>query len=142
LDAGTDRSNLFYITRTLQNAANPTLDALNLLPPNLDETSDRSLIPKILAYHDSVAGAAQGKRTWRRALPAHLRDCVYEYSSQISEAAKQECFEGFRSGRYRILCATDAAGMGCNVPDIEYTLVFEAPKAATILGQRWGRTLR
>ncbi|KAJ7722837.1 P-loop containing nucleoside triphosphate hydrolase protein [Mycena metata] len=142
LDAGSDRNNLFYITRTLQNPTNPTLDALNLLPQDLDANSDRSSIPKILAYHDSVAGCGKGKETWRRALPAHLRDCVYEYSSEISEAAKQECWEGFRSGRYRILCATDAAGMGCNVPDVEYSIVFESPKSLGVLVQRWGRAGR
>jgi superfamily II DNA helicase RecQ len=142
LDVGCDRNNLFYLTRTLKNISNPILDVLNFLPVNLNETSDRSLIPKILTYHDSVAGTKAAKETWRRALPPHLRDCVYAYSADISEAAKQECWDGFRSGRYRILCATDAAGMGCNVPDVEYSIVFECPKSLAVLVQRWGRAGR
>jgi superfamily II DNA helicase RecQ len=142
LDAGCDRNNLFYLTRPLKNISNPTLDVLDILPTNLDDTSDRSLIPKILSYHSSVAGTKTGKETWRRALPPHLRDCVYAYSADISEAAKQECWEGFRSGRYRILCATDAAGMGCNVPDVDYSIVFECPKSLAVLVQRWGRAGR
>jgi superfamily II DNA helicase RecQ len=142
LDAGCDRNNLFYLTRTLKNVSNPILDVLDILPADLNETSDRSLIPKILTYHDSVARTKAAKETWRRALPPHLRDCVYAYSADISEAAKQECWDGFRSGRSRILCATDAAGMGCNVPDVEYSIVFECPKSLAVLVQRWGRAGR
>ena len=89
--------------------------------------SPPSAIPKILTYHSSVAGTGTGKATFRRALPAHLRDCVVSYHSDLSEAAKKDIWEGFLSGRYRILCATDAAGMDCNVPDIEYSIVFECP---------------
>ncbi|KAJ7748595.1 P-loop containing nucleoside triphosphate hydrolase protein, partial [Mycena metata] len=99
-------------------------------------------IPKILSYHGSVAGTGKGKAAWRRALPAHLRDCVVSYSSEISEAAKKDIWEGFLSGRYRILCATDAAGMGCNVPDVDYSIVFECPRSLAVLVQRWGRAGR
>ncbi|KAJ7775042.1 P-loop containing nucleoside triphosphate hydrolase protein [Mycena metata] len=142
LDAGSDRANLFFQTRPLTNIQEPILDILNLLPPDLDDKSERSSIPKILSYHGSVAGTGKGKAAWRRALPAHLRDCVVSYSSEISEAAKKDIWEGFLSGRYRILCATDAAGMGCNVPDVDYSIVFECPRSLAVLVQRWGRAGR
>ncbi|KAF8184132.1 P-loop containing nucleoside triphosphate hydrolase protein [Mycena galopus ATCC 62051] len=108
----------------------------------LDDTSDCARIPKILTYHGSVAGTTKAKAEWRRALPAHLRSCVVSYSADISEAAKKDIWEGFLSGRYRILCATDAAGMGCNVPDIDYSIVFERPRSLAVLVQRWGRAGR
>jgi superfamily II DNA/RNA helicase len=139
---GSERANLFFLTRPLTNAHNPILDVLNISPPDLDDTSDRSRIPKILTYHGSVAGTTKVKAEWRRALPAHLRSCVVSYSADISEAAKKGIWEGFLSGRYRILCATDAAGMGCNVPDVEYSIVFECPKSLAVLVQRWGRAGR
>ncbi|KAJ7112390.1 P-loop containing nucleoside triphosphate hydrolase protein, partial [Mycena crocata] len=142
LDAGSDRANLFFRTRTLTNTKNPILDVLNLLPADLDDKSDPSSILKILSYHGSVAETGKGKTAWKRALPAHLRGCVVAYSSEISEAAKKDIWEGFLSGRYRILCATDAAGMGCNVPDIEYSIVFECPRSLAVLVQRWGRAGR
>jgi superfamily II DNA helicase RecQ len=142
LDAGSDRANLFFQTRPLTNIHEPILDILNLLPTDLDDKSEPSSVPKILSYHGSVAGTGKGKAAWRRALPAHLRDCVVSYSSEISEAAKKDIWEGFLSGRYRILCATDAAGMGCNIPDVGYSIVFECPRSLAVLVQRWGRAGR
>ncbi|KAF8139259.1 P-loop containing nucleoside triphosphate hydrolase protein [Mycena galopus ATCC 62051] len=142
LDAGSERANLFYFTSTLTNNHDPILDVLNILPANLDDTSDLSSVPKILTYHSSVAGTSKAKATWRRALPPHLRSCVVSYSAEISEVAKKDIWEGFMSGRYRILCATDAAGMGCNVPDVQYSIVFECPRSLAVLVQRWGRAGR
>ncbi|KAJ7367225.1 hypothetical protein DFH08DRAFT_679127 [Mycena albidolilacea] len=40
LDAGCDRNNLFYLTCTLKNVSNPILDVLDILPADLNETSD------------------------------------------------------------------------------------------------------
>lgn len=142
LDAGSDRANLFFRTRTLTNAKNPVLDVLSLLRADLDDKSTPADIPKILAYHGSVAETGKGKSMWKRALPAHLRCCVVSYSSEISEAAKKDIWEGFLSGRYRILCATDAAGMGCNAPDVEYSIVFQCTRSLAVLVQRWGRAGR
>ena len=45
------------------------------------------------------------------------------------------------SGRIHILCATDAAGMGCNVPDVHYLVIFGCPKSLSVIVQRWGRAL-
>jgi superfamily II DNA helicase RecQ len=43
------------------------------------------------------------------------------------------------SGCIHILCATDAAGMGCNVPDVRYSVIFGCPKSLSVIAQRWGR---
>ncbi|KAJ7847580.1 hypothetical protein B0H14DRAFT_3675401 [Mycena olivaceomarginata] len=65
LDAGSDRANLFFQTRTPTNIHEPILDILNLLPTDLDDKSPSSAIPKILSYHGSVAGTGKGKSAWR-----------------------------------------------------------------------------
>jgi superfamily II DNA helicase RecQ len=33
----------------------------------------------------------------------------------MSEAAKERCWQLFKVGDIRIICATDAAGMGCTL---------------------------
>ncbi|KAI0063039.1 hypothetical protein BV25DRAFT_1768027, partial [Artomyces pyxidatus] len=45
----------------------------------------------------------------------------------------------FRSGAIRVLYATDAAGMGCNVPNVAYVALFTDPSTFSTLVQRWGR---
>ncbi|KAJ7670672.1 P-loop containing nucleoside triphosphate hydrolase protein [Mycena polygramma] len=109
---------------------------------HLDDNTPREAVDKMLFYFDSEGACGKGVNTVRSALPAHLRDCVYAFSSGISEDAKRDCWEGFMSGRYRIICCTDAAGMGCNVHDVKITVIFDCPSSLAVLSQRWGHTAR
>ncbi|KII94571.1 hypothetical protein PLICRDRAFT_78736, partial [Plicaturopsis crispa FD-325 SS-3] len=142
IDVGSDRPNLLYLTRTLINTKNPVLDALHVLPTILNADTTREAISKCLFYFDSEAACRLAVRTLRKCLPAHLRDCVQAFSSDLSEEGKQKCWDGFSSGRIRIVCATDAAGMGCNVPDVRYSIIFGCPKSLAVIAQRWGRAGR
>jgi len=65
---------------------------------------------------------------------------VHAFSSDISEKGKKAAWAKFQSGEYRTLCATDAAGMGCNVPDIKFVVSFGVPKSKSLstVAQRWG----
>ncbi|KAF8910844.1 hypothetical protein CPB85DRAFT_1435111 [Mucidula mucida] len=56
-----------------------------------------------------------------------------------SARAKDMVWKGFSNGQIQILVATDAAGMGCNVPDVVYTIVFGCLKTFSSVAQRWGR---
>ena len=57
----------------------------------------------------------------------------------MSEAAKIQCWQLFKTGELRIICATDAAGMGCNIPDVKDIISFGIPKSIGTVAQRWGR---
>lgn len=142
LDVGCDRQNLLYLIRTISNNDNPVLDILNFLPETLDDNTLREALAKMLLYFDSELDCEKAVNTLRSSLPEHLRDCVYSFSSGISPDAKKDCWDGFMSGRYRIICCTDAAGMGCNVHDVEITVIFGCPRSLAIVAQRWGRTGR
>jgi superfamily II DNA helicase RecQ len=142
IDVGCDRPNLLFLTRQLVNSKSAVLDVLNFLPTALDDTTLVDAIPKGLCYYDSEAACSTGVKTWRQALPPHLRNCVYAFFSGISEEAKRQCWEGFMLGQYRIICCTDAAGMGCNIPDVAFTVIFGCPRSLLVVAQRWGRTGR
>ncbi|KAJ6470458.1 P-loop containing nucleoside triphosphate hydrolase protein [Mycena sanguinolenta] len=101
-----------------------------------------SALPKCLFYFNTIEQCALAVETLRKCLPAHLRPLVQTFKSTLSEAAKESVWGRFKSGEIRILCATDAAGMGCNVPDVKYTVLCELPESLSPLGQRWGRTAR
>ena len=58
----------------------------------------------------------------------------------MSEAAKERCWELVKTGEIHIICATDAAGMGCNIPDVKYIISFGIPNSVGTVTQRWGRT--
>jgi superfamily II DNA helicase RecQ len=142
IDVGTDRSNLVYITRIIKNPANPLLDIINIFPEKMDKDTPASVLAKCLFYFDTIEDCATAVETLRKCLPAHLRHLVQTFKSTVSEAAKELVWDRFKKGEIRILCATDAAGMGCNVPDVEYTVLCSLTKSASVLAQRWGRTAR
>ncbi|KAJ6543199.1 P-loop containing nucleoside triphosphate hydrolase protein, partial [Mycena vulgaris] len=99
-------------------------------------------LPKCLLYFDTIGDCATAVETLRKCLPAHLRLHVQTFKSTVSESAKELVWDRINKGDIRILCATDAAGMGCNVPDVVYTILCSLTKSASILAQRWGRTAR
>jgi len=142
LDVGSDRPNLFYITQPIINTANPLLDILFILPQALNDTTLLDAIAKCLLYFDSENACRLAVQFIRKCLPAHLRSCVQAFSSNMSEAAKKRCWELFKSGEIRIICATDAAGMGCNIPNVKYVISFGIPKSVGTVAQRWGRAGR
>ena len=123
LDVVVDQPNLFYITRPLSDPKNPLLDILNLLPSiPVDGNTSLEDIGKSLLYFDSEAACRKAVQFLRKVLPPHFRSCVHAFSSDISEKRKKAAWVKFQDGGYRILCAMDAAGMGCNVPDIKYVV--------------------
>ena len=70
---------------------------------------------------------------------------MFSYSSTISVRGKTAIWDNFKSGQFRVICAMDAAGMGCNVPDIHHTVVFgvpKFPKSISAVVQCWGWTVR
>ncbi|KAJ7210936.1 P-loop containing nucleoside triphosphate hydrolase protein [Mycena rebaudengoi] len=142
IDVGTDRSNLVYITRIIKNPANPLLDIINIFPAKMDKDTPASALSKCLFYFDNINDCGTAVETLRKILPAHLRDRVQTFKSTLSEKAKEGIWERFNKGEILILCATDAAGMGCNVPDVRYTILCSLTKSVSILAQRWGRTAR
>jgi hypothetical protein len=144
LDVGIARSNLTYIIRRLHNPKQPFLDILNLFPKPLSDTTVPSDIEKMVIYCETQDQCCQTVMDIRKCLPSHLRDCVYNFSSDISDEGKEELWSMFAEGSIRVLCATDAAGMGCNVADIMYSIILgpKMPRFLSSVSQRWGRATR
>ncbi|KAJ8089758.1 hypothetical protein PM082_018334 [Marasmius tenuissimus] len=96
-------------------------------------------IDKMLIYFDSESACRSAAYSIRMTLPPHLRGCVQPFSSDLSETCKQHLWAEFQAGRIRVPCATDAAGMGCNIGDVKYCIVVRCPKSLAAVLQRWGR---
>lgn len=65
-----------------------------------------------------------------------------EIHSDRSLGQRREALEGFRSGKYRILAATDIAARGIDVRGIELVINYDLPEDAENYVHRIGRTGR
>ena len=59
-----------------------------------------------------------------------------------SQTARTEALEGFKSGKYRVLVATDIAARGIDVPALGHVINFDVPVSAEDYVHRAGRTAR
>jgi ATP-dependent RNA helicase RhlE len=67
---------------------------------------------------------------------------VQRLHSGLTQPQRREALEGFRTGRYRILIATDIAARGIDVTGIDRVVNFDLPETAEDYVHRVGRTAR
>ncbi|MDD4900214.1 MAG: DEAD/DEAH box helicase [Candidatus Omnitrophica bacterium] len=105
----------------------------------------RRLLSKILTqYHGSVLLFSRTKHNARK-ITVSIRDMGYsaaEIHSNRSLAQRREALDGFKSGKYRVLVATDIAARGIDVSGIELVLNYDLPEDAENYVHRIGRTAR
>ncbi|MFA5362710.1 MAG: DEAD/DEAH box helicase [Candidatus Omnitrophota bacterium] len=65
-----------------------------------------------------------------------------EIHSDRSLTQRREALEGFKSGKYKVLVATDIAARGIDVKNIELVINFDLPEDAQNYVHRIGRTAR
>lgn len=65
-----------------------------------------------------------------------------EIHSNRSLSQRRDAFEGFKSGKYRVLVATDIASRGIDVAGIENVINYDLPTTAEDYVHRIGRTAR
>ena len=103
------------------------------------------LLNKVLAqYHGSVLLFIRTKNSARKIARA-IRDMGHqsaEIHSNRSMAQRKSALEGFKSGRYRVLVATDIASRGIDVTHIEIVINYDLPEDVENYVHRIGRTGR
>ena len=105
----------------------------------------KDLLGKLLAqYRGSVLlfcrtkiGTAKIVQTIR-----HMGHSAAEIHSNRSLSQRREALEGFKSGRYRVLAATDIAARGIDVVGIELVINYDLPDDTENYVHRIGRTGR
>ena len=65
-----------------------------------------------------------------------------EIHSNRSLSQRREALDGFKSGKYRVLVATDIASRGIDVTGIELVLNYDLPSTSDDYVHRIGRTAR
>ena len=82
-----------------------------------------------------------GAKKMTRAIAA-MGHTAAEIHSNRSLAQRREALQGFKTGRYRILVATDIAARGIDVTGIQVVINFDLPDDASDYVHRIGRTAR
>lgn len=103
------------------------------------------LLGKLLAqYHGAVLLFSRTKHSAHR-ITRSIKEMGYraaEMHSDRSLSQRREALEGFKSGRYKVLVATDIAARGIDVTGIELVINYDLPDDAQNYVHRIGRTAR
>ncbi|KAJ7171796.1 P-loop containing nucleoside triphosphate hydrolase protein [Mycena crocata] len=70
------------------------------------------------------------------------KSAIAFYHAKIGTPRKREIERLLREGKIRILCCTDAVGMGCDMRNIFRVVLWKLPPSFCALAQRSGRAVR
>ncbi len=124
--AGFDRPNIFFDVRRVSG-----------------ELEKRSLLPELVGGRRALVYAATRKSAERAAQALRLAGTEAQaYHAGLEDADRSRVQNGFASGRVRVVCATNAFGMGIDRPDVEAVVHFEIPGSLEAYYQEIGRSGR
>ena len=78
---------------------------------------------------------------WRKLRNRGFHEAT-QLHSNLSQEAREEALSDFKSGKYRVLIATDVMGRGIHVDDVAHVINFDFPRDAEDYVHRIGRTGR
>ncbi|KAJ2916958.1 hypothetical protein MD484_g3436, partial [Candolleomyces efflorescens] len=141
LNLGNDRANVSIVIRAMQHPMNTYRDLGFIVPAQVMQIQD---IKKTFIYADSLAVATEIENFLYGCCPEILRytGFVRPYSAAFSVTYRANVMDHFRRGTVRVLICTDAAGMGCNIPDIDVVVQWKLPSSVSSWVQRAGRAAR
>ncbi|MFA5117018.1 MAG: DEAD/DEAH box helicase, partial [Candidatus Omnitrophota bacterium] len=108
------------------------------------EAKSRLLSKLLNQYKGAVLLFSRTKFNARKITRA-IKDMGYsaaEIHSNRSLSQRREALDGFKSGRYKVLVATDIAARGIDVTGIELVINYDLPEDAENYVHRIGRTAR
>ncbi|KAH9901535.1 P-loop containing nucleoside triphosphate hydrolase protein [Cubamyces lactineus] len=156
VNVGNDRPNVAIVVRAFEHAQNSFLDLDFLIPPAASLLAPCD-IPKTYVYVDDINTGNEivdhlDSMISTRCPALASTGLVRPFNAAMSHEYRQESMNAFRTspgcrttftpGCIRILVCTDAAGMGCNVKDVDIVVQWKLPKTLSSWVQRAGRAAR
>ncbi len=107
----------------------------------------KTALLKAMLQHTDTESVLIFTRTKHRAkrIGQQLVGAGYKATSlqgNLSQNRRQEAMDGFRSGKYQILVATDIAARGIDVSQVSHVINYDIPDTAEAYTHRIGRTGR
>ncbi|KAJ7753252.1 P-loop containing nucleoside triphosphate hydrolase protein [Mycena metata] len=138
---GNDRPNVSQVIRAMEHPANSYRDMDFVVPADNKVPADTK---QAFVYTDDIKDGGK--------LVDHLNDRVHPdyrswglvrpYNAGMSREYRATVMSLFKAGIIRVLVCTDAAGMGCDIPNIELVVQWKAPQNLSAWVQRAGRAAR
>ncbi|EUC54314.1 DEAD/DEAH-box helicase [Rhizoctonia solani AG-3 Rhs1AP] len=141
INIGNERTNVYIGARAMKYPASSFKDLSPLIDP--DETN-ASQIPKTIIYIDDVIEVTLAVITLNGWLHGSLQEqgLIMPVHAWMPSWYRSEAMARFASGEVRILICTEAAGMGCDIPDIERIIQLGICQSIDAFMQRIGRAWR
>lgn len=111
----------------------------------VDQSKKADILEKLLSETEGLVIVFTRTKFGAKDLSNRLYDSGYrsaEIHSNRSQSQRKRALDGFKSGRYRVLVATDVAARGIDVDDIKYVVNFDLPDSPEDYVHRIGRTGR
>ncbi|KAJ7191550.1 P-loop containing nucleoside triphosphate hydrolase protein [Mycena pura] len=137
---GNDRPTVSQVVRALEHPANSFRDLAFVV----EENAEPKNVKKAFVYSDDMKdGSKIVDHLNERFAPAYRsQGRVRPYNAAMSPEYRAHVMRLFKAGIIRVLVCTDAAGMGCDIPDIELVVQWKLPKNLSSWVQRAGRVAR
>ncbi|KAH9028541.1 P-loop containing nucleoside triphosphate hydrolase protein [Lactarius hengduanensis] len=136
---GNDRPNVSIVVRAIHDPLHSYTDLNFLIPANVRQGED---LKKTWVYANNIEVGAEIIDHLRTLLPNHLHSIIRPYNAVHSIDYRTVAMDQFRSGNIRVLVCTDAAGMGCNIPDIDIIVQWKLPGKLSSFVQHARRAAR
>ncbi|KAI0041358.1 P-loop containing nucleoside triphosphate hydrolase protein, partial [Auriscalpium vulgare] len=141
INIGNDRPAVAQIVRAIEHPLNTFADLGFVIPAKMARISE---IPKTFLYTDDIQGGSLIVDHLNAQVADEFRTLglVRPYSAAMSKKYRRDVMKLFYAGIVRVLVCTDAAGMGCNIPDIDLVVQWKLPPSLSAWVQRAGRAAR
>ncbi|KAH9172320.1 P-loop containing nucleoside triphosphate hydrolase protein [Lactarius sanguifluus] len=139
MNLGNNRPNVSIIVHAIHDPLHSYTDLDFLVPANVRQGED---LKKTWVYADNIEVGAEIINHLRTLLPKHLHGVICPYNAIHGIDYRTAAMDQFRSGKIRVLVCTDAAGMGCNIPDIDIIVQWKLPEKLSSFVQRAGQAAR
>ncbi|KAJ3768798.1 P-loop containing nucleoside triphosphate hydrolase protein, partial [Lentinula raphanica] len=134
----TDRKNIFHRVQKMKYPVNSYRDLAPLIPLSSDEPRSR----KFLVFFNSRNAAQEGAQFLRSRLPKHEIELIRWVHSGMTDEFRHNEVHTLKLGERLGVCATDAVGMGIDIPDIYIVIQYGVPVSLSSWYQRLGRAVR
>ncbi|KAF8610606.1 P-loop containing nucleoside triphosphate hydrolase protein [Ceratobasidium sp. AG-I] len=140
IDEGNARTNVSLASIAMKHPMNSYRDLDFVIPPGVSDAHD---LVKTMIYADDKDTIYEIIDHIRGRIPPSINaEVVRPFTASHTPEYREEVMDAFIAGKIYILVCTEAAGMGCDIPDIDLVVQWKAAKLLSTFVQRAGRAAR